>query len=200
MESLPINEIFYSLQGEGAQTGKAMIFIRLAGCNLHCSYCDTDFSVREILSLQQLLARIEQFPSTEILWTGGEPLLRLNGGIVQFFKKAGYRQSIETNGTIPTIEGLDYITCSPKPEAFSKLHINFPNGVDEWRFPFGEGIPLPPEISNLPPATNYYVSPIFDLHKAISQQQSALLKCIAFVLEHPKWQMSVQTHKLVGFR
>lgn len=200
MQDLPINEIFYSLQGEGGQTGLPMIFVRIAGCNLRCPYCDTDFLRGKLMSLEEILTSLQQFPSRELLWTGGEPTLLLSDSMVAFFKKAGYKQSIETNGTMPPPQGIDYISCSPKPEAFERLTRNFPQGVNEWRFPFGEGIPLPPEIASLPPAQHYFLSPILDPHKTISAQRSALQSCIAYVLEHPQWKMSVQTHKLVGFQ
>lgn len=201
--NLPINEIFYSLQGEGSQTGTAMIFIRIAGCNLRCPYCDTNFLGGKIMTLAEIYTEIKQYPSREILWTGGEPTLLLNDLIVEYFHKKGYRQSIETNGTLPPPRGIDYISCSPKPEAFGRLAMNFPKGVDEWRFPFGEGIPLPPSQDSLPPAKHYFLSPIFDPEKegiAQPERQKALDSCLKYVLEHPQWKMSVQTHKLVGFQ
>lgn len=198
--SLPVNEIFYSLQGEGGQTGLPVIFIRLSHCNLRCSYCDTSFSTYTIYSLQELLAALQRYPSHNILWTGGEPTLHLTSEIVAFFKAQGYRQSIETNGTNPVPEGIDYITCSPKPEAFAHLSKNFPQGVNEWRFPFGEGIPLPPDRLLLPKAENYFLSPIWANDKAINEQTEALNSCINYILKHPEWKLSVQLHKLLGFQ
>ncbi len=106
MQNLPINEIFYSLQGEGGQTGLAMIFVRIAGCNLRCPYCDTDFLRGKLMSLEEILTSLQQFPSRELLWTGGEPTLLLSDSMVAFFKKAGYKQSIETNGTMPPPQRL----------------------------------------------------------------------------------------------
>lgn len=200
MLQLPINEIFYSLQGEGAQTGLPMVFVRIAGCNLRCSYCDTDFAKGKLMTAEAILSEVQKYPSRELLWTGGEPTRLLSDKMVAFFHEAGFRQSIETNGTLPPPKGIDYISCSPKPEAFSILPTNFPHGVDEWRFPFGEAIPLPPAIPALPPATHYFLSPIFDPNKTISEQQEALDRCMVYILEHPQWKMSVQTHKLVGFR
>lgn len=197
---LPICELFYSLQGEGAQTGMAAIFVRLSGCNLRCSYCDTDFEQATLKNLEEIAKEISYFPTRELIWTGGEPTLLLTEEIIASFRHKGYRQSIETNGTRPVPKGIDYIACSPKPEAFSLLEKNFPNGVSEWRFPFGEGILRPPSVTCLPPATHYFLSPVFDPLKAISEQQKALEACIEYVLEHPQWQLSVQLHKLAGFR
>lgn len=198
--SLPLNEIFYSLQGEGAQTGMPMIFIRLAGCNLQCSYCDTDFSLKQRASLQDILQQIAQYPCKNIVWTGGEPTLYLNESIVHFFTEHGYYQSIETNGTKPVPHGIHYITCSPKPEAFALLNENFPHGVDEFRFPFGEGIPLPPAQHTLPKARRYFLSPVTDPRKAIYSQLHAFHTCIQYILQHPEWQLSVQMHKLLNIQ
>lgn len=196
---LPINEIFYSLQGEGAQTGIPMIFIRFSGCNLRCSYCDTSFDTHQSMTLDELYASIRSFPAHNILWTGGEPSLFLTEGIVDYFHQKGYRQSIETNGTRPVPSNLDYITCSPKPEALSLLWDNFPHGVHEWRFPFGADAPLPPAIETLPKAENYFLSPIFSIEQgAINRLPLALNACIEYIKQHPQWRLSIQLHKLIG--
>ncbi|HBG79980.1 MAG TPA: radical SAM protein, partial [Porphyromonadaceae bacterium] len=97
--SLIINEIFYSLQGEGGRTGEASVFIRLSKCNLACSFCDTDFKSGKSMALDEIYAEISSYPCRWIIWTGGEPTLQLNEEIVAFFKDKGYRQAIETNGT-----------------------------------------------------------------------------------------------------
>lgn len=196
---LHINEIFYSLQGEGAQMGLPMIFIRFSGCNLRCSYCDTDFEDYTEMALDELSTAISAYPAHNILWTGGEPSLYLTEEIVDYFHKRGYRQSIETNGTHPVPTNLDYITCSPKPESLSLLHRNFPNGVNEWRFPFGTEAPLPPRINELPKAQNYFLSPIFSTDEdTITQRPLALSACIEYIKQHPQWRLSIQLHKLIG--
>lgn len=200
MEALPINEIFYSLQGEGGQSGTPMVFVRFAGCNLNCSYCDTDFAAAQMLSPEEILRAVAAFPSKELLWTGGEPTLFLTDALVAFFKAKGYRQSIETNGTRPVPNGIDWITVSPKPEAFPLLGANFPQGVNEWRFPFGKGSPLPPLQSTLPKASCYFLSPIVGRSNKINGADGALKKCMAYILQHPEWRLSVQLHKLIGFR
>lgn len=112
--SLTVNEIFYSLQGEGGRTGEASIFIRLSKCNLACSFCDTDFEFGNRMTLDEILAEISQYPCQWIIWTGGEPTLQLKDETVAFFTEKGYKQAIETNGTRRVPAGIDYITCSPK--------------------------------------------------------------------------------------
>ena len=91
-----INEIFYSLQGEGVHMGKASIFIRLSRCNLRCSFCDTEFDSGTEMTIEELRDAIAPYPGRRIIWTGGEPTLQLTEETVAYFKALGYHQSIET--------------------------------------------------------------------------------------------------------
>lgn len=193
-----INEIFYSLQGEGINAGRAAIFIRLAKCNLRCSFCDTDFDEGTEMSLSELEEAIKGFESRFIIWTGGEPTLQLNEETLMHFRLLGYEQAIETNGTRRPPRGLDYITCSPKPEAMNVLHESFPNGVSEFRFPIGAEGDLPPAIEELPLAKAYLVSPIFVGDRMGELDQRALDRCIDFVKRNPRWRLSMQLHKLIN--
>ena len=192
-----INEIFYSLQGEGVHMGKASIFIRLSRCNLRCSFCDTEFDTGKEMTLEELRDAIAPYPGRRIIWTGGEPTLQLTAETVAYFKRLGYHQSIETNGTRRPPEGLDYITCSPKKEAMTLLHRNFPDGVGEFRFPVGSASDLPPAVSDLPPAGAYLLSPIFVGATQSEADRSAIELCVQHILEHPEWQLSLQMHKLI---
>lgn len=192
-----INEIFYSLQGEGINAGRAAIFIRFAKCNLRCSYCDTDFEEGVEMSIAEVERAIEAYPSRFIVWTGGEPTLQLTEDILAHFRLLGYEQAIETNGTRRPPRGLDYITCSPKPEAMKRLHESFPNGVSEFRFPIGAEGDLPPAIEDLPLAKAYLVSPIFVGEKMGELDKQALERCVQFVQDNPRWRLSLQLHKLI---
>ncbi|HOO95178.1 MAG TPA: 7-carboxy-7-deazaguanine synthase QueE [Proteiniphilum sp.] len=192
--NLNVNEIFYSLQGEGGRTGQASIFIRLAKCNLACSFCDTDFERGVKMTLEEVLNEIEDWPCKWIVWTGGEPTLQLTDAVVAFFKERGYSQAIETNGTRRVPNGIDYITCSPK-QHFEKVKELIPV-VDELRFPIEKGDPLP-DISILPKTERYLLSPIFDNQQMIPENVDY---CISLVREHPEWALSLQTHKLIGIR
>jgi organic radical activating enzyme len=192
--NLNVNEIFYSLQGEGGRTGQASIFIRLAKCNLACSFCDTDFERGVKMTLEEVLNEIEDWPCRWIVWTGGEPTLQLTDAVVAFFKERGYSQAIETNGTRRVPNGIDYITCSPK-QHFEKVKELIPV-VDELRFPIEKGDPLP-DISILPETERYLLSPIFDNQQMIPENVDY---CISLVREHPEWALSLQTHKLIGIR
>lgn len=192
--NLNVNEIFYSLQGEGGRTGQASIFIRLAKCNLACSFCDTDFERGVKMSLEEVLKEIEQYNCKWIIWTGGEPALQLNEEVVSFFKEKGYLQAIETNGTKRLPAGIDYITCSPK-QNFELVKELIPE-VDELRFPIQKGDSLP-DISVLPKTNRYLLSPIFDNDKIIKENVDY---CISLIKDNPIWALSLQTHKLIGIR
>ena len=203
--NLKVNEIFYSLQGEGRHTGKPAIFVRLSGCNMNCKFCDTDWVLGDQYTLEEILIQISDLPCKHIVWTGGEPLLQLNKESIQFFKKAGFTQSVETNGTLPIIKGLDYVACSPKV-GVDALNKNFKHyDVDEFRFVIGrinrkEYKPI--SIGQLPLAIDYYVSPLFDgeLHERLQADKDNIEKAVLFVKRNPKWKLSIQTHKLLGLQ
>lgn len=192
--NLTVNEIFYSLQGEGGRTGQPSVFVRLSKCNLACSFCDTDFAFGKPMSAHQILDEIGQFGCKWIIWTGGEPTLQLSDEIVSFFKQHGYLQAIETNGTRKVPSGIDYITCSPK-QNFEKIRTLIPK-VDELRFPMEKGDPLP-DISILPQTERYLLSPIFDGATVIRENVDY---CVALIKENPAWALSLQIHKLIGIR
>ncbi len=192
--NLNVNEIFYSLQGEGGRSGQPSIFIRLAKCNLSCSFCDTDFERGVKMTTDEILRGIEPYGCKWIIWTGGEPTLQLNDALVALFKEKGYLQAIETNGTRRVPQGLDYITCSPKQQ-FEKVRELIPE-VDELRFPIQKGDPLP-DVTILPKARYHFLSPIFDNHNII---QENIDYCVSLVKENPVWALSLQIHKLIGIR
>ena len=192
--NLYVNEIFYSLQGEGGRTGQASIFIRLAKCNLACSFCDTDFERGVKMTTDEVFEEIDKFGCKWIIWTGGEPTLQLTDEIVALFKEKGYFQAIETNGTKKVPMGIDYITCSPK-QNFEKVKELIPI-VDELRFPIMKGDSLP-DISILPKSERYLLSPIFDDSEIIQENVDY---CISLVKQNPIWALSLQTHKLIGIR
>lgn len=190
--SLRVNEIFYSLQGEGGRTGQASVFIRLSGCNLACDFCDTDFEHGTKMSKEEILNKIRSFGCQWIVWTGGEPTLQLTDEIVSFFHTHGFLQAIETNGTRKIPSGIDYIACSPKQQIEKVKEIILQ--VDELRFPIKKGDSLP-DISLLPKATHYLLSPIFDGANVVQENVNY---CVSLIKENPVWALSLQTHKLIG--
>lgn len=199
---MKVKEIFYSIQGEGGRQGEASIFIRLAKCNLNCWFCDTDWTEGAEMSLEQIQNEIENFNCKWIVWTGGEPTLQLNDSILLYFRNLGYKQAIETNGTNKISKLIDYVTCSPKNEVSLKdLHNNFPNGVNEFRYPISNDVTIP-SIKSLPYADNYFVSPIFtgQEKKRFELNEQNINKCIDFVLKNTDWKLSLQIHKILNIR
>lgn len=191
--AMKVTEVFYSLQGEGYRTGQPSVFIRLSGCNLTCSFCDTDFESSVEWTPEQIEAEIKKRGwghAKWIVWTGGEPTLQLTDAIVEHFKAAGWKQAIETNGSHPTPTGIDWVACSPKV-AEHVLVKSFPNGVDELRYVRHAGQPGIPKP--MIPAKQKYLSPSFDGDKL---NQKNLAHCIKLCLENPEWTLSVQSHKL----
>lgn len=199
-------EIFTSIQGEGANCGLLVTFVRLAGCNLACSYCDTDFHTGTDYSLEALTERLvrergEGGPR-RIIWTGGEPTLQLTEEIVRHFSDLGYWQAIETNGTRTPPRGLDYITVSPKVSVGTLLK-NFRNiAIGEIRYPVGAET-IVPNIEELPPADHYILSPIFlpaEEDRGTDRNlisRTNLSHCLCLMRQDPRWRLSVQLHKLL---
>ena len=194
---LSVVEIFNSIQGEGANVGKAATFIRLSGCNLNCSYCDTEWETGVEMSIDEIKREVEKYSTRLIIWTGGEPTLQLNSEILQQF--TAYTQAIETNGTTPVPAGIDYVSCSPKVSA-ATLRGNF-TYVDEFRFPVSVGS-IVPSIDELPDAANYFLSPVFtgDEKKMESLDIQNLEYCLKIIENDPRWRLSVQLHKLLRVR
>ena len=184
-----VNDIFYSLQGEGRNTGRAAIFIRFAGCNLKCPFCDTDFAQYEDMSDEDILNRIKSYPSHFVVLTGGEPSLQVDQQLVDLLHKHGYELAMETNGTHPIVDGIDWITCSPKGNTVIKR-------CNELKCIFEEAT-LEPDDDGIS-AEYKYLQPC-DVQNTERNAQ-IVKRCFDYILQHPEWRMSLQTHKLVGFK
>jgi len=193
MQKLNINEIFYSIQGEGYRVGTPNIFIRLTGCNKQCPFCDTDYNKGTWYYLGELREYIQQhFPCKNIIWTGGEPTLQLNNEITKYFNDYGYYQAIESNGINEIPDYIDYISISPKGE----INCNIKQ-VNEIRllYPYFFNNQL---ISNLKcKYDNLYLSPAFNDFKP---NYDNINKCIQLIKENPKWKLSIQIHKLIDIK
>lgn len=175
-----INEIFYSLQGEGFYTGTPVVFVRFSGCNLNCSFCDTLHQEGERMSDSAILAAIAAYPTRQVVLTGGEPSLWIDESFVALLKEAGYYVTIETNGTRMLPANIDWVTCSPKEGGELVL-----TKIDELKVVY-TGQPVAHFLEL--PASHYYLQPC-------SGQNTA--EVIAYLLAHPQWRLSLQTHKLL---
>ena len=187
-------EIFESLQGEGRNTGRPCVFIRFAGCNLKCPWCDTDVAKKFSASLADILAELGQYKAKSVILTGGEPtLVKDMPELVAALKKNGYWIGVETNGTRTAgwLGFVDYVACSPKrgaPLALSAADEVRVVAEDEATAAFCR------EVRGKIAATDYYVSPCDHGGKI----DFATAKSVLSQLDG--WSLSVQLHKLLGFR
>lgn len=199
MKQYGINEIFYSIQGEGVRAGTANCFVRFSGCNLKCSRdgeagfdCDTEFTSGRMLTVEEISREMVSSQGRVIIqpwaiFTGGEPLLQVDQGLVDYMKRRGWSLAIETNGTIPLVNGFDWICCSPKTAEHT---LQLGSRVDELKYVrrAGQGIPKPSLKAN-----HYLISPAVQPDGNI--ETSDLAWCINLVKDNPTWRLSVQQHK-----
>jgi organic radical activating enzyme len=186
MKKYKINEIFYSIQGEGFHTGTPAVFIRFAGCNLKCDFCDTDHTeVKKELSAADILAEIQMYPSPIVILTGGEPTLQIDEHLIKALKMQGRMVHVETNGTIALNSELrwsiDWVTLSPKTKEVKQTTCN------ELKIVFDGDIQKIGE----------YEIDIFAKYKYLQpMSQSNTNEVIKFIKANPQWKLSAQVHKL----
>lgn len=194
-----VAEIFTTLQGEGYWTGTPAVFVRLSGCNLSCPFCDTDHRSRMKLGPEELAdAARSAAPGIEMLvLTGGEPLLQADEALVAALHSRGFRIHLETNGSRPAPEGIDWICLSPKDELFPSEGRVVLEKADEIKLVWA-CTDDPSKLSRWEafPAQWHFLQPCDASDAAISRAN--LQACIKTCLEHPLWRLSLQTHKLIG--
>ncbi len=185
-----VNDIFYSMQGEGANTGRPAIFCRFAQCNLACHFCDTDFQRGSLYSLGGLRQAFSNVGKCKyVVLTGGEPMLFVNEALVEGLHADGYELALETNGTIECAFDMDWVCVSPK--AGTKLR---QIKGDELKIVYPQDGINPHDFEHLD-FRHFSLQPM-DGAKRKQNTWAALEYC----LENPKWRMSVQAHKYLGIR
>ncbi|HEV7387227.1 MAG TPA: 7-carboxy-7-deazaguanine synthase [Gemmatimonadaceae bacterium] len=214
-----VKEIFYTLQGEGAQTGRAAVFCRFSGCNLWtgreedrsravCQFCDTDFvgtgpdggrfkTANELADAinrcwegkESSSSRREPGPAKYVVCTGGEPLLQVDEELIDALHERAFEVAVETNGTRPAPASLDWVCVSPKAGAplvqtsGSELKLVYPQEN------------APPENFESLAFSHFFLQPMDGTETQLNTQRA-----IDYCLRHPRWRLSIQTHKLVGLR
>ncbi len=213
--SYTVKEIFYTLQGEGAQSGRAAVFCRFSGCNLWsgreedraravCQFCDTDFvgtgpDGGKFSSATELAGAIERCwagrggdagPARKyVVCTGGEPLLQLDEDLIEALHQRGFEVAVETNGTKPAPASLDWICVSPKAGApFVQKSGN------ELKLVYPQEHAPPEQFAQLG-FDHFFLQPMDGPETALNTERA-----IEYCLAHPRWRLSIQTHKLVGLR
>ena len=206
-----INEIFYSLQGEGHHEGYPSVFIRFSGCNLSCPFCDTKHDKGIFMDDDAIIHAVKLYKADWIVLTGGEPALSIDADFIHLLRRAtGKKIAIETNGTVPLPDGIDWITCSPK------TGICRPGGLKPGEEPSNPDfanvvIPYANEIKvvdvgqDLDPYfslkckgeyTIMYLQPCY----VPDEEEFAKnrLRTVRRVLADPRWTLSVQLHRFLG--
>jgi 7-carboxy-7-deazaguanine synthase len=191
-----VNEIFKSRQGEGFNQGKEVVFLRLAGCNLTCVWCDTNYHPYTEYRVEQIMQELETFECKKVLITGGEPSAQNLTPILKALKQQNYWTAIETNGTISLSRFepyLDYISLSPKKQVnqftASELRV-----VNDNRT-ITELLELEQQIQ----ANHYFISPLEENGEMNIMDTMVLVDAINSVSEN-NWRISIQLHKLAGIR
>lgn len=206
-----VKEIFYTLQGEGAQTGRPAVFCRFAGCNLWsgreidrttaiCRFCDTDFvgvdgpGGKSFASAGELADAIEEtWPSGAssgrrfVVCTGGEPLLQVNDALIEALRSRQFEVAVETNGTLAAPRGLDWICVSPKAGT-----VLVQRSGDELKLVFPQPGAEPSEFESLP-FKHFFLQPMDGPSREVNTELA-----VRYCLDHPVWRLSLQTHKFVG--
>ncbi len=226
MKSYRVNHIFYSLQGEGYNTGRAAVFVRFAGCNLRCPFCDTQFDSFTEMTVDDIIATMTTviaasthdganpartatiaLPQTSRLLavlTGGEPTLQVDETLVERLHAEGYEVAMESNGTRPAPRNLDWLTVSPKsiPLPFHKEG----KKADELKVVFDEHTNPDTFLSSLFSFHTHngedYLQPWLFLQPCDTgdtERNAAIMEtCVDYIKQHPQWRLSLQTHKLIG--
>ncbi len=208
-----VKEIYYTLQGEGANAGRPAVFCRFAGCNLWsgreedrheavCSFCDTDFvgvdgpGGGRFASADELADTIgERWPKDGdeapgqplVVCTGGEPLLQVDEPLIQAFHERGFEVAVETNGTQPAPKGLDWICMSPKAGAELVLKTG-----DELKLVFPQKELRPEAVENLD-FVHFFLQPMDG-----PEREKNTRLAVDYCMENPRWRLSLQTHKYIG--
>lgn len=198
-----VKEIYYTLQGEGLHTGRPAILCRFSGCNLACKFCDTDFQGTDgpgggiFKSPENLATSVaDMFPGPGahpflafVVCTGGEPALQVDEGLVSAFHNHGFEVGIETNGTLPLAAGIDWVCVSPK--AGAELVVR---SGDELKLVFPQEGAEPGRFEHLN-FKYFFLQPMSGPSLQLNTG-----KALEYCLSHPRWRLSLQTHKLLGIR
>jgi 7-carboxy-7-deazaguanine synthase len=205
-----VKEIFYTLQGEGARAGRAAVFLRFAGCNLWtgreedraaatCNFCDTDFvgtngpGGGKFSSPRALAEAVSnQWPkgargNRYVVCTGGEPLLQLDEALIGALHEKGFEIAIETNGTLESPPGIDWVCVSPKAGAALRI-----TSGNELKLVYPQSQAMPERFTGLSFA-HFFLQPMDGPRRAENTAAAA-----AYCLAHPEWRLSLQTHKFIG--
>ena len=192
---MKVNEIFYSLQGEGYHSGEAAVFVRLSGCNLRCPFCDTQHESGTEMDEADIVEAVKQWPARLVVITGGEPSLQLTATLVDALHAEGKYVAVETNGTHPLPENVDWITLSPKNAYVDDAEVVLPH-ADEIKVVY-DGEHEPQDCPGIQ-AAHRSLQPL-DTGDA-ARNAAITTAAVEYVKSHPQWRLSLQIHKILNIR
>lgn len=172
-----------SLQGEGFHTGISSVFVRFSGCNLSCSFCDTKHESFVLMSDEEIVAEVGKYSSPWVVLTGGEPSLQVTERLVSLLHGLDKKVAIETNGTNLLPENIDWVTVSPKNVSMLKL-----SRADEVKIVYENGNDVEMFREKIF-ASHYFLQPCSCANTS---------EVVSYILSHPHWRLSLQTHKYIG--
>lgn len=194
-----INEIFYSLQGEGYHTGVPSVFVRFSGCNLKCPFCDTAHEEGRLMTDDEIFAEINEYPAQWIILTGGEPALHIDRSFILALKRStGKKVAIETNGTVKLPAGIDWITVSPKGGICGddRLGEVVVERADEIKIvDLGQDLEPYFELPCRRPSTRMYLQPCYVSDEA--KREINMRSTLRRIFDDPRFTLSVQLHRLL---
>lgn len=193
---MKVNEIFYSLQGEGCHSGTPAVFVRLSGCNLRCPFCDTRHEHGTEMSEAEVVEAVRQYPAHLVVVTGGEPALQLMPSLVDALHAAGRRVAVETNGTRPLPANVDWVTLSPKDAFLGPQAAPVLTKADELKLLF-DGVSEPRPYGTIAVA-HRYLQPCDSGDTARNARTTAA--AVDYIMRHPEWRLSLQIHKILGIQ
>lgn len=206
MRTFRVNEIFLSLQGEGANAGKAAVFIRLSGCNLRCPFCDTDFKEHTVMDVPTIINHVRESCNgyDKPMWcviTGGEPSLQPIQALVEPLHELGLKVAVETNGTREIPSEIDFVTVSPKfPFVEKEQHADVVlTRANEVKVVMTEDISVETIRGyEAIKADHYFIQPC-DTGDA-AKNKAVMQRAVEFIKHHPNWQLSLQQQKILNVR
>ena len=194
---MKVSEIFYSLQGEGYHSGTPAVFVRLAGCNLSCPFCDTATGGGTDLSEQSIAKAVDRYPARLVVVTGGEPSLQLTSTLVDLLHEGGKYVAVETNGTHPLPAEVDWITLSPKDPWLGDAARPVLAAANELKVVFDGGH----EPQGYPHISISHARFLQPCDTGDPVRNAAIATAAAqYIMAHPQWRLSLQTHKIIGIQ
>lgn len=192
--TLSINDLFFTVQGEGCNVGRSALFVRMPFCNLKCSWCDTSFNSFKETAPEDFVRFAKSQPTRFAVITGGEPTMHKHTPkVIALLKDIGYRLAIETNGNFPIPAGIDWVCVSPKRDAQYRIDPDAFGKADEFKYVVDDGFDFSIlHRHDLPSKAALWLSPEFGNMKANVET------ILDYIKTDPRWRLNLQTHKLIG--